>query len=95
MTNYIDLVKGLNKKHKEVAGKKYYILVEWIPSSNRWSMEFGDYDAQTVKEEMVSHIDSGSKRKNLRVVALPDDGQKSIDQYMRGLNQEEPNGPKK
>lgn len=93
--NYVELAKSLNRKYKETASKKYYILVEWVPGDNKWSMEFGDYDRQTVVEEMKNYVDSGSKKKNLRVVALSDDGQKSIDQYMRDLNQEEPNGPTK
>ena len=89
----IDVLK--NSKGREVASKKYYILVEWVPGDNKWSMEFGDYDRKTVVEEMVNHKDSGSKTKNMRVVALPDDGQKSIDNYMQNLNKEEPNGPVK
>ena len=64
------MVQNLN----EAAGRKYYMLVGWLPSKKRWEAVFGDHDKETVEYEKDDQQQSRGmpdfEYKNLRILTL-------------------------
>lgn len=69
--------------------RRYYTLLvkeltdEWQP---RWVIEFGDYDRETVEDELQTVMDSyDRKRRDLKIIATSDK-QEDIDAKVAELN---------
>jgi hypothetical protein len=65
--------------------RKYYTLCERMGETARWYPAFGDYDLQTVKDELRDMRDSGIRAKNLKILTS-DESQDSINSEIRKLN---------
>ena len=65
----------------------YYSLFVYDVDHNKWYQEFGDYDKQTVLEEMedLNYGYQGILKKNMKIVKTSDD-QKSINQMLDKAN---------
>lgn len=77
------------KAYVETA-KSYYTLVVYEPEYNKWAPQFGDYDKETVKEEMQDYKDADQKRpkKNqMKIITTPSAHQKLVDAEVFKLNQ--------
>jgi hypothetical protein len=61
----------------------YYLLIKW-PELKEWSIEFGDYDKDTVVSERLSYLESYeiSKRQTM-ILKCEDD---STEAFAKALN---------
>jgi len=66
---------------------KYYTLFVYEPDHQRWYNYFGDYDKETVADEMydLSYGWDGILMKHMRIISTPDD-QTAIDAALDKLN---------
>ena len=55
----------------------YYTLFVYNADHNKWYQEFGDYDKQTVKDEMddLKHGYQGILKKHMKIVKSSEDKQ--------------------
>lgn len=70
----------------EVAGKKYYTLVQFHKEHNAWAGMFGAYDKEDVAAELQDFLDHGVKKKDLKIITS-DSSQRAIDDAILKLNQ--------
>jgi len=61
---------------------KYYTLL--VKHDGVWSIHFGDYDKQVVKEEQADVLDSNDKARTQ--IVMTDDTQASIETYVIEMN---------
>lgn len=55
--------------------RPYFSLLQFEPDLDgpgSWGVQFGDYDRQTVEDELDDYAHSGIKRKNLRIIRTGD-----------------------
>ena len=66
---------------------KYYTLCVYEPDHDKWFIHFGDYDKETVADEMqdLNYGYDGIMMKHMRIVKTPDD-QSAIDAVLDKLN---------
>lgn len=63
--------KNLEKAHtKETAGRLYYSIMQRDPKSKKWGPQWGSFDKNEVKQEMIDMKESGegAKSKDLVIV---------------------------
>ena len=67
--------------------KTYYTLFVYEPDHQRWYNHFGDYDKETVADEMddLNYGWDGILMKHMRIISTPDD-QTAIDAALDKLN---------
>jgi len=62
----------------------YYLLIKW-PELNEWSIEFGDYDKETVVDERLSYLDSYDLRKRqTKILKCEDDSKEAFEAALAG-----------
>lgn len=71
--------------------RKYHTLLicyphENIPGAGNWQIHFGDYDKEVVKQELEDEHDSGTFKKNLKIITTGPK-QADIDAAVAELNQ--------
>ncbi len=67
--------------------RAYFTLLSREPEAGSpWAIEFGDYERETVAEEMSSYRDHGHKARDLKIIRTTD-RQSAIDAAVRKLNQ--------
>lgn len=76
------------------ADKVYYSILERV-DTGRWGSQFGDYDKNVVKQEMLDMNDSGTRLSDMVIVATADSGgQKAINDAAKDMSKNFPNGYK-
>lgn len=88
-------LKTLEKAQAEIAADKvYYSILERVGKA-RWGSQFGDYDKNVVKQELLDMKYSGTKLSDLVIVATADSGgQKAINDAAEDMSKNFPNGYK-
>lgn len=65
---------------------KYYILLVRDHELAKWDIQFGDYDRAHVLVESQYYVESGHRKKDVRVVTVATDSQDAIDASVAALN---------
>jgi len=65
--------------------RKYFTLVQYYETLDKWMIEFGDYDRTCVIFELEDYKDHGVKSKNLKIIQTSDKG-KDINAAVDALN---------
>ena len=66
--------------------RTYYTLVERDAPGELWTIQFGDYDPDTVKAERDDFRDHGVRAKNLKIIRTTSDKWTAIEAAVARLN---------
>lgn len=66
--------------------RKYYWLISREGLHGKWTIEFGDYDLETVKEEFDDHLDHEVSMNDLRVIEAPVETAEWINSWLEKEN---------
>lgn len=69
------------------APRVYHVLVARETALDPWGIEFGDYHREVVRAEADHYYCTGTKRSDLKILAVRDDTQKAIEDAVLELNQ--------
>jgi len=68
--------------------RPYHVLFARESATDRWTLEFGDYDKSTVVYERQTYRDNDYKASNLKVITSTSDKQACLNAIMARLNNE-------
>lgn len=63
----------------------YHTLVQFDPEADAWGIEFGDYDRETVEDELEDYVDHSISRKLLKIVTTDSEANAEIEAAVAAL----------
>ena len=71
----------------QMKNRAYYtLLINDGAPGEPWGIAFGDYDARTVKLELIDYLDHGWTPEQLKIINTASDDQTKIDNAVAHLN---------
>lgn len=63
--------------------RKYYLMIVQYEKGDQWCVEFGDYDRETVSDQLENEWENFFKSK---IRSVSNDRQETIDEFIKQLN---------